>query len=133
MVWIATALNQVDGELNVISLVLLAFCSVVCLVRNSHDSIKIQKGRSLLWVTKLRMSELIYPFHFMCCLLGSIFIIFWYLCFAVTSKSLVTSFIIAEQVCTIGARSKGFSKCSLPALFHSQDAQQGNVAETGPI
>jgi hypothetical protein len=70
MVWIAAALNQVDCELNVMSAVLLAFCSVVCLVRESHDSIKIQKGRSLLWVTKLRLSELIYTFNFMCCLLG---------------------------------------------------------------
>jgi len=48
---IATALNQVDGELNVISALLLAVCLVVCFVRNSHDSIKIQKERSLLWVT----------------------------------------------------------------------------------
>lgn len=78
MVWIATALNQVDGELNVISAVLLAFSSVVCLVRNSHDSIKIRKGRSLLWLTKLRLSELIYPFHFICCLLGSMFIFFFF-------------------------------------------------------
>jgi hypothetical protein len=70
VVWIATALNQVDGELNVISALLLAVNLVVCLVRNSHDSIRIQKERSLLWVTKLRLFELGNPFHFMCCLLG---------------------------------------------------------------
>ena len=58
MVWIATALNQVDGELNVISALLLAVYLVVCLVRNSHDSVKIQIERHLLWVTKLRLSEL---------------------------------------------------------------------------
>ena len=43
MGWIATALNQVDGELNVISALLLAVYLVVCLVRNSHDSIKFRK------------------------------------------------------------------------------------------
>jgi len=80
MVWIATALNQVDGEMNVISALLLAVSLVVCLVRNRHDSIKIQKERSLLWVTKLRLSELIYPFRFMCCLLGFQFHLFLVTC-----------------------------------------------------
>jgi hypothetical protein len=60
---LATALNQVEGELNVISSLLLALSLVLCLVRNNHDSIKIQKERSLLCVTKLRLSELIYPFN----------------------------------------------------------------------
>ena len=70
----------------------------------------------------------------MCYLLGFHVHLFLVACVLVTSKSLVTSFIIAGQVCTIGARSQGFVKCSLPALFlsHSQDVQQGSVAETGP-